>query len=138
MAARSGRGGAPRSPFSPVPSGVPEHCAGGSGGYAETLAGSPQPGEGLGGGSARRSRAGVRGGRGPQRTPSASVRARRDVGSWPPCPLGPSGARRSGRRDGGGRVRFCTSGTGRLSWSFSGGRLSVWGECVRALPARCP
>lgn len=64
MAARSGRGGAPRSPFSPVPSGVPEHCAGGSGGYAETLAGSPQPGEGLGGGGARRSRAGVRGGGG--------------------------------------------------------------------------
>lgn len=49
------------APLSPQPpSGVREHRAGGSGGHAETLAGSPQPGEGLGGGGTRRSRAGAR------------------------------------------------------------------------------
>ena len=69
----------------------------------------------------------------PQGTPSAGVRAR-DVRSWPPCPPAPSGTWRSGRRGGGGGVRFCGSGTR----SALPGLLGLEAECVGRVRARAP
>lgn len=124
------------APLSPLPPReVPEHRAGGSGGHAETLAGSPQAGEGLGGGGTRRSRAGARAGATPGSAGDAKCRrpgSGRSLVAAVPTRAFRGEAERAAR--GRGRVRFCTSGTG----PALPGLLGQEAECVGRVCARAP